>query len=168
MHHLASLLSIFSSSSNVLRIVSNNTRMHHSASLLLNFSQQFQLPKNRFKQPHNAHFLSPSFQIVSAVPNSRTSFQIESECTIYRPWFQNKLQLQLQNIFFPYTVRMHHLLPLILNIFSSFSTSKNISFKMRKHAPFRDLSFKTFSAAPTLVIRQCFIYCHLWTPIIVL
>ena len=65
MHHLASLVSNFLSRSNFQNNISNSTRLLHFASLLLKFSQQFKLPK--------------------------TSFQIASQCTIYRPRFQTLL-----------------------------------------------------------------------------
>ena len=56
-------------------------------------------------------------------------------------------QLQI----FPYSVRVH------CPCFQHFLLSKT-SFKMRKNAPFSVLSFKTFSAVPTLVhTRVCFL-----------
>ena len=62
------------SSSNVQNTVSNNIRMHHTSSLISKFSQQFQLPKNRFKERQNAPFCVFAFNFFSAVPTSRTSF----------------------------------------------------------------------------------------------
>ena len=89
MHHLASLLSAFSSSSNFhykqrqnetfsflvskcsqlsqlhKEKKSYSVRMHHLLSLLSTFSHHFQLPKTSFKMRKNAPF---SFKTVSAVP----------------------------------------------------------------------------------------------------
>ena len=75
----------FLSRSNFQNTVSNSARMHHLASLISKYSQLFQLPKNRFKQRPNASFCVLGFTIFSAVPTSRTSFQIALECTIHRP-----------------------------------------------------------------------------------
>jgi len=49
MHHLASLLPNFSKQFQRPNHRSNSFRMHHLASFLLTFSEQFRLPKHRFK-----------------------------------------------------------------------------------------------------------------------
>ena len=104
------------SSSNFRKIVSNSARVHHFVSLL--------------------------FQMFSAVPTTRTTFQIASECTIYCPCFQHFL------IFF--------------------------HFQKHQNAPFCVLSFKDFSAVPTLVympvlyiVRRHIKSSHLCTYVIV-
>ena len=51
------------------------------------------------------------------------------------------------------TPEMHHILCL-LSSFSRHSQLTKTSFKMRNNAPFNGLSFKTFSAVPTLVYRS--------------
>ena len=51
-------------------------------------SQQFQLQKHRFKLRKNATLSDLVFKIFLAVPTSKTSFQIESECNIKRSRFQ--------------------------------------------------------------------------------
>ena len=66
--------------------------MNHTSSLISKFSQQFQLPKNRFKERQNAPFCVFAFNFFSAVPSSKPPFQIASECTIHRPWFQYVLR----------------------------------------------------------------------------
>ena len=80
----------FLSSSNFLNIVSNSTRMHNFATLLLKISQQFQLQEHRFKQRQNAPYIVLDFKMLSAVPTSDL-FPIASECTIYCPCFQHFL-----------------------------------------------------------------------------
>jgi len=44
--------------------------MHHFASLLLIFSQQFQLQEHRFKQRQNALYIVRDFNMFSEVPTS--------------------------------------------------------------------------------------------------
>ena len=108
MHHLASLISNCSKQFQRTNHRSNSARMNHLASLLLNFSQQFHLSKQHFEKRQNAsfsfdafpifsaiffikivlnsarihHFASLLLNFFSAVPTSRTSFEIASECTI--------------------------------------------------------------------------------------
>ena len=104
-------------------------RIHHLASLVSNFSKQFQLPNHRFKQHQNAPFSVLAFNIFSAVQLFqllKICFLEASDYIIYCPCFQHFI-----NIFF----------------------QKKTSFKMRKDAPFSVLSFKTFTAVPTLVYR---------------
>mgnify|MGYP000029459421 CR=1 FL=1 len=85
MQYLAFLVSNVLSSSNFQTAVSKSVRMHQLASLLSKFAQQFQLPKSCFKQRQNAPVCVLAFKFFSAVPTSRTSFQIASVCTIHRP-----------------------------------------------------------------------------------
>ena len=54
-------------------------------SMLSKFSQQFQHPKNCFKQRQNAPFSVLAFKMFSAVLTLRTSFQIAAECTLHCP-----------------------------------------------------------------------------------
>ena len=60
----------FLSSFNFLKVVSDSARMHQFASLLLNFSQQFQLQEHRFKQRQYAPYIVLDFNIFSGVPTS--------------------------------------------------------------------------------------------------
>ena len=63
------------------------------------FSQQFQLPKHRFKLRKNATFSDLVFKIFLAVPTSKTSFHIAVECTVTRRRFPNVLtSSSFQNI----------------------------------------------------------------------
>ena len=92
-HHLASLLSKCSKQFQLSNhrfkqrpnVSTNSVRMHHTSSLILKCSQLFQLHKYYFKQRQNAPYCVLAFKFFSAVPISRTSFQIASECTIHRP-----------------------------------------------------------------------------------
>ena len=51
------------------------------------FSQQFQLPKYRFKQSPNAPLSVLDLKMFSPVPTTESSFQITPNCTISRPCF---------------------------------------------------------------------------------
>ena len=59
--------------------------MHHFASLLLKLSQQLKLQEHHFKKRPNVPFIGHYFKTFSAIPTSKTSFQIASECIICRP-----------------------------------------------------------------------------------
>ena len=100
-------------SSNFQNTASNSTRMHHLASLLSHFSQQFQLPKHRFKQRQNAPFCVLAFKVSPAVPSSRPSIQIPPESTIYRPWFQNVVIIFNFQKHRSKCARMHRLVSLV-------------------------------------------------------
>ena len=147
---------------------SESIRMRHLAFLLPTSSKQFKLPRHRFKWRQNAPFSwlfsillsSSSFENVvsnsikmhhffllfknfSAVPTSRTSFQIAAECTIYRLWFQKLLSCSNFRKIFTYSVRIHHLLSLLSTCSHHFQLPKT-SFKMPNNAPFSVISLANF------------------------
>ena len=99
MHHFSSLLLKFSQQ---FQLQEHRFKQHQNAPtlfLISKCSQQFQLPKNCFKQRQNAPFCVFVFNIFSAVPTSEKKF------------------LQRQNA---------PSIAIAFNIFSSVSTSKNI------------------------------------------
>ena len=127
MHHFSPC---FLKLSQQFQLFKNRFKQHQNAPCFLlafKFSQQFQFPKYRFKQHQKAPFCVLAFKMFSAVPTS------ERVCS--------------------YSVRMHHLLPMLSTFSHHFQLPKP-SLKMRKNASFRVLSFKTFTAVPTLVYRS--------------
>ena len=77
----------FLSSYNFRKHWINSVRKQHLASSFWKCYQQFQLQKHRCNTAKNHQFKS-----FSAVPTSKTSFQIASECTYQRPRFQKILR----------------------------------------------------------------------------
>ena len=89
--HRSNSLTCFRTNNNIIKIVSKSSRMHLFASLLLKFSQQFQLQEHRFKQRQNAPYIVLDFKMFSGVPNSAKNIFIASECTIYCPFLHHFL-----------------------------------------------------------------------------
>ena len=93
------------------------------------------------------HYATCLFLISSAVPTSKTSFQIATECTIKQPRFKKFLRsYNFQRIVLN-TARKHQL----GSLFSKESPQSQLPkprFKQLKNAPFRVLDFKFFSAVP--------------------
>ena len=141
---------------------SKSVRMHHLASLVSNCSKQFQLPNHRFKQRPNASTSFLAFKIFSAVPTSRASFQIASECTIHRPSFQHFLSSSNFLKIVSSSDRMHHFVYLLLK-FSAVQTSRT-SFETASQCTIHRPLFQMFSGVPTLennslIASECTIYC---------
>ena len=107
--------------------------MHHFSPCFLKLSQQFQLFTNRFKQHQNASCFLLAFKFSQQFQFPKYRFKQHQICS--------------------YSVRMHHLLPMLSTFSHHFQLPKT-SLKMGKNASFRVLSFKTFSAVPTLVYRS--------------
>ena len=125
MHHLASLLSTLSSSSNFQNIDLNYFRMHHYASFFSQFSLQFQHQKSSFQIALESTIqrsrllltFSQQFQLLKTVSNL-TSFIFENIVLnsvrthhIILSLISKRSQLFQLQIF--YSVRIHHLLSLL-------------------------------------------------------
>ena len=97
---------LFLISSNFQTIVSNSVRIHHLFPIALNifltfptYNTSFQRePEHTISRPSFYNFLGSSnfyaFKMFTAVPNSKTSIQIATECTAFSTCFQSSLAVQ--------------------------------------------------------------------------
>ena len=125
MHHLPSLLSIFSKQ---FQLSKHRfcIRMHHFFPLFSKFSQQFQLSKNRFKQRQNAPFCVLAFKFYQQFQLREHRFKYRQNAPFIVFDFKNFSAVPNSEKKYSYSVRMHHLMSFTFNMFSSFSTSENI------------------------------------------
>ena len=117
------MFSTFTSSPEIPLNSSKSVRMQHLASLLLTFSQHFQLTIQRFKERQNTLFRVLVFKNFLVAQTLRTSFKIASE------------------------VRMHHQSSMILKLSQQFQIPKH-RFKQHQTATRFPPCFQSFLGSP--------------------